>query len=53
MELSERKLMNSQTLMMKEIEDFLEKNMSQMHKDLEEVRISIQEEINNVDGAYL
>lgn len=35
---------------MKEIEDFIEKNIYEMNKALEELKISFEDEINNVDG---
>jgi hypothetical protein len=50
MELSEKKVKSTQALMMKEIEDFIEKNMDEMHKALEELRISFEDEIKSVDG---
>ena len=50
MELSEKKYKNAQSTMMKEIEDFIEKNMDEMNKALEELRISFEDEINSVDG---
>ena len=50
MELSENKLKTAQAIMTKEIEDFIEKNMDEMHKALEELRISFEEEIKSVDG---
>ncbi len=36
--------------MLKEIEDYIEKNMAEMHKALEELKISFEDEINSMDG---
>lgn len=52
MELSEKKKKNNQVIMMKEIEDFIEKNMNEMHKALDELRISFEDEIEGVNGIY-
>ncbi len=49
MELSEKKIKSTQIIMMKEIEDFIEKNMAEMHKALDELRISFEDEIKSVD----
>jgi hypothetical protein len=39
-------------MMLKDIEEFIEKNMNEMHKGLEELRFSFEEEINAVDGNF-
>lgn len=36
--------------MLKDIENFIEKNMTEMHKALQELKLSFEEEINSVDG---
>ena len=36
--------------MLKEIEEYIEKNMGEMHKALEELKISFEDEINSMDG---
>lgn len=53
MELSEKKMKNTQIFMMKEIEDFIEKNMAEMHKALDELRVSFEDEIKCVDGKFI
>lgn len=50
MKLSEKKVKKNQVLMMKEIEDYIEKNLNEMHMALEELKISFKEEIKCVDG---
>ncbi len=50
MELSEKKMESSQAFMMNEIEEFCEKNMNEMHKQVEEIKYSLEEEIKGVDG---
>lgn len=52
MELSEKKTKTYHDLMAKEIEDSIEKNMTEMNKALEELKISFEEEIISVDGIY-
>lgn len=49
MTLSERKLKANQIIMMNEIEEFIEKNINDMHKALDELKISFEDEINNLD----
>jgi hypothetical protein len=39
--------------MMREIEEYIEKNMAEMHKSLEELRISFEDEIKSVDGKLI
>jgi hypothetical protein len=53
MYLSEKKVKNQQLSMASEIEAFIEKNMEEMHKALEELRASFEEEINSLDGKGL
>jgi len=36
--------------MLKEIEEYIEKNMAEMQKALEELKISFEDEINSMDG---
>ncbi len=43
---------DSQSQMLKEIEEYIEKNMAEMHKALEELKISFQDEINAMDGNF-
>jgi hypothetical protein len=50
MYLSEKKVKNQQMSMANEIEAFIEKNMMEMHKALDELRSSFEEEINSLDG---
>ncbi len=47
-ELSEKKLESNQAIMMKEIEDYIDKNMNEMHKALEELKFSFEEEIKGL-----
>ncbi len=44
---------DSQSQMLKEIEEYIEKNMAEMHKALEELKISFEDEINSMDGIKL
>jgi hypothetical protein len=53
MELSEKKAKSLQAIMMREIEEYIEKNMAEMHKSLEELRISFEDEIKSVDGKLI
>jgi hypothetical protein len=39
--------------MLKEIENYIENNMKDMYKALEELKISFEEEIANVDGKNI
>jgi hypothetical protein len=39
-----------QSMMLRDIEDFIEKNMLEMHKALEELKISFEEELLSLDG---
>jgi hypothetical protein len=50
LQLSEKKIQSSQSLMMNEIVDFISKNMNEMHKALDELKLSYEEEIKSVDG---
>jgi hypothetical protein len=43
-------LVGGQSTMLKEIEDYIEKNMNEMHLALEELKISFEDEINSLDG---
>jgi hypothetical protein len=52
MYLSERKVKSQQINMANEIEVFIEKNMMEMHKALEELRASFEEEIKSLDGIF-
>lgn len=36
--------------MMREIDDYVEKNIAEMNKSLDELRISFEDEIKSVDG---
>jgi hypothetical protein len=49
-ELSEKKFQSSQAIMMKEIEDYIDKSMSEMHMALEELRFSYEDELRGLDG---
>ena len=50
MELSEKKAKSIQSFMIREIDEFVEKNMIEMQKGLDELRISFEDEIKCVDG---
>ena len=50
MKLSEQRLKSNQAFMMNEISDFIDKNMKEMYIALDELKISFEEEIKNVDG---
>jgi hypothetical protein len=50
MKLSEHKIKNNQTLMMKEISGYLEKHTKEMCSAIEELKYSFEEEMNSVDG---
>jgi hypothetical protein len=52
MYLSEKKVKCQQMTMANEIEAFVEKNMMEMHKALDELRSSFEEEINSLDGSF-
>lgn len=39
-----------QSQMLKEIEDYIEKNIDEMHRAVEELKISFEDEINSMDG---
>lgn len=39
-----------QSMMLRDIEEFIEKNMKEMHMALDELRLSFEEEIQDVDG---
>ena len=39
--------------MNKEIDDFIEKNMNEMNKGIEELRVSYEDEINCIDGNII
>lgn len=41
-----------QSMMLKEIEDFIEKSMKEMHVALSDLKLSFEEEIESVDGIY-
>ena len=49
-ELSEKKVLNNQLQMQKEIEDYIMKNMEEMYKGLEQLKISFEEEIKTMEG---
>jgi hypothetical protein len=36
-------------MMCKDIEEYIEKNMAEMHKALDELKSSFEEELNNID----
>jgi hypothetical protein len=38
-----------QSMMCKDIEEYIEKNMAEMHKALDELKSSFEEELNNID----
>ena len=42
-----------QSMMCKDIEDYIEKNMAEMHKALDELKASFEEELNNIDGKTM
>jgi hypothetical protein len=42
-----------QSMMLRDIEEFIEKNMKEMHMALDELRLSFEEEIQDVDGKWL
>jgi hypothetical protein len=50
LELSEKKAKSLQLIMMREIDDYVEKNIAEMNKSLDELRISFEDEIKSVDG---
>lgn len=39
--------------MTNEIEDYVDKNMREMHKELEEIKYSFQESIKDAEGKFL
>ncbi len=39
-----------QSMMCKDIEEYIEKNMAEMHKALDELKASFEDELNNIDG---
>ncbi len=42
------------SMLLKDIEDYIEKNMKEMYKALDELKLSFEDELNNVDGmCYL
>ena len=41
------------SLMTNEIEDYVDKNMREMHKELEEIKYSFQESIKDAEGKFL
>jgi hypothetical protein len=49
-ELSEKKVLNNQLIMQKEIEDYLTANMEEMYKGLEQLKLSFEEEIKTMEG---
>jgi hypothetical protein len=53
MDLRENKLKTEHILMTKEIEDYMDRSIKQMHKALDELKFSFDEEINNVDGKII
>ncbi len=53
MELSEKKAKSLHLIMMREIDDYVEKNTAEMNKSLEELRISFEDEIKSVDGILI
>jgi hypothetical protein len=38
--------------MLKKIEEYIEKNLEEMNKALEELKISFEDEINALDGKW-
>ncbi len=46
--LSEKKLVSNQTIMMKDIEEYIDKNITEMHKALDELRLSFEDEIKGL-----
>ena len=52
-ELSEKKVLNNQLQMQKEIEDYLTKNMEEMYKGLEQLKLSFEEEIKTMEGNII
>jgi hypothetical protein len=46
-------LESNQAGMMKEIEDYIDKNMNEMHKALEELRVSIEDELKGLGNCFL
>jgi hypothetical protein len=50
-ELSEKKFESSQAVKMKEIEDYIDKNMKEMHKALDELKLSFEDEMRGL-GKY-
>ena len=47
-QLSEKKLESNQAIMMKEIEDYIDKTMLEMHIALEELKLSFEDEIKGL-----
>ncbi len=39
-----------QSMMCKDIEEYIEKNMAEMHRALDELKGSFEEELNSIDG---
>ena len=39
--------------MIQEIEDFIDKNINEMHKEINELKFSFEQEIKNIDRNYL
>ena len=42
-----------QSMMCRDIEEYIEKNMAEMHKALDELKGSFEEELNNIDGRII
>jgi len=51
-ELSEKKLESNQLIIMKEIEDYIDKSMLEMHIALEELKVSFEDEIKGL-GMFI
>ena len=51
-DLSEKKALNNQSRMQKEIEDCLTRNMEEMYKGLAQLKVSFEEEIKEMEGIY-
>ncbi len=39
-------------MMCRDIEEYIERNMAEMHKALDELKASFEEELNNIDGIF-
>ena len=52
-EFSENKEVNNQLQLQREIEDYLIKNTDDMYKGLEQLKVSFEEEIRQIEGTLI